>query len=310
MAADRRTATVRLRINYRSGQGVIDSAIRVLGEQRDVTGQSAGGAIRVYKAAGGVRAQSEACVSLVQAALAAGTPSEEIAVLAKWNSDRESAAQALRDAGVLCFSRAQLHWRSTPATVLVERLAAWALRRDAAKLNLGLLLERLPAISGAPVGHKAMVEVTRVLVESTEATPVLDFLERLVDSLTDGRRIRSRFDDGFAGMLAAYSDTGPLFDNSLSDLALLAHAPGHVLVATIHTSKGLEFDYVIVAGVDEQVMPGWNADQVEWAEARRLFYVAITRARHAVDVVFTDSRWSKRKQRPYNVKRSPLLDYL
>ncbi|NLH70783.1 MAG: ATP-dependent helicase [Brooklawnia sp.] len=61
LAADSRTETVRLRINYRSGQGIIDSAIRVLDEQRDVTGQSAGGAIRVYKAPGGIRAQSEAC---------------------------------------------------------------------------------------------------------------------------------------------------------------------------------------------------------------------------------------------------------
>lgn len=155
------------------------------------------------------------------------------------------------------------------------------MRRDTSKLNLGQLLERLTAISGAPVGHKGIVEVTRILVDSNEVTPVLGFLERLVDALTDGVRIRARLDDGFAGMLAAYSGAGPLSDNSLSDLALLAHAPGHVLVATMHAAKGLEFNHVILVGLDEQVMPGWNATQEEWAEARRLFYVAITRARHS-----------------------------
>lgn len=307
LAADSRTTTFRLRINYRSGQGVIDSAIRVLGEDRDVAGKSTGGVIHVHEARGGVRAQSGACVSLVQGALNAGTSPEEIAVLASWNSDREAAAAALRDAGVLCFSRAQLHWRSTPATVLVERLAAWALRRGEAKMDLGQLLDRLPVVSGARVNHRSRVEVTRLLVASTAETQVSEFLERLNAALTDNGRIKRALDDGLLGMVAAYSGGGPLSGATLAELALLAHAPGHVLVATIHVAKGLEFDHVIVAGLDEQVMPGWNADQASWDEARRLFYVAITRARSTVDIVFTDSRWSKRNHRPYPVKPSPLL---
>lgn len=307
LAADPRTQTVSLKINYRSGQGVIDSAIRVLGEHREVAGQSTGGTIYVHEARGGVEAQSEACAALVKDVLLSGTPPEEIAVLASWNSDREAAAAALRRAGVRCFSRAKLYWRPTPATALVERLAAWALRRGAARMNLGQLLDRLPTITGTNVKHPACVQVTRLLLEATHETLVSEFLSKLISALTEDGRLSRPLDGGLLEMLAAYSDVGTLHGSTLSELALLAHAPGHVLVATIHTSKGLEFDHVIVVGLDEQVMPGWGADQADWDEARRLFYVAITRARVAVDIIFTDCRWSKRRNRAYPVRPSPLL---
>lgn len=54
-----------------------------------------------------------------------------------------------------------------------------------------------------------------------------------------------------------------------------------VKVMTIHTAKGLEFDTVFVCGLVEGLFPSRrlkNEDELE--EERRLFYVAITRARH------------------------------
>ena len=61
-----------------------------------------------------------------------------------------------------------------------------------------------------------------------------------------------------------------------------AAADGHaVTLMTVHSSKGLEFDCVFVAGMEESLFPHMNsigeASAVE--EERRLAYVAITRAR-------------------------------
>ena len=53
-----------------------------------------------------------------------------------------------------------------------------------------------------------------------------------------------------------------------------------VSVMTIHSAKGLEFDYVFIAGVEEDLFPSRLSvgipDEIE--EERRLFYVALTRA--------------------------------
>ena len=54
----------------------------------------------------------------------------------------------------------------------------------------------------------------------------------------------------------------------------------HVTLITMHNTKGLEFDRVIVTGLEEGLFPrsgDENPDEIE--EERRLFYVAVTRAR-------------------------------
>ena len=53
---------------------------------------------------------------------------------------------------------------------------------------------------------------------------------------------------------------------------------------TIHSSKGLEFPVVFVAGMDEGLFPLYNSldDKKELEEERRLFYVALTRAEERV----------------------------
>jgi len=54
-----------------------------------------------------------------------------------------------------------------------------------------------------------------------------------------------------------------------------------VNVMTLHASKGLEFPVVYLPGVQEDILPNWNAinagpEAIE--EERRLFYVGVTRA--------------------------------
>ena len=65
-----------------------------------------------------------------------------------------------------------------------------------------------------------------------------------------------------------------------------------VALMTVHSSKGLEFPYVFVVGMEENIFPsgGWLATESEIEEERRLFYVAMTRAKKAVAFSFTQTR--------------------
>ena len=65
-----------------------------------------------------------------------------------------------------------------------------------------------------------------------------------------------------------------------------------ITMMTVHSSKGLEFPYVFVVGMEENIFPsgGWMASETEVEEERRLFYVAMTRAKKAVAFSFTQTR--------------------
>ena len=65
-----------------------------------------------------------------------------------------------------------------------------------------------------------------------------------------------------------------------------------ITMMTVHSSKGLEFPYVFVVGMEENIFPsgGWMASEAEVEEERRLFYVAMTRAKKSVAFSFTQTR--------------------
>jgi superfamily I DNA/RNA helicase len=68
-----------------------------------------------------------------------------------------------------------------------------------------------------------------------------------------------------------------------------------VKLMTVHASKGLEFDYVFVAGMEEDLFPHQRMNQEtisqnQAEEERRLFYVAITRARKKIFLSYAQLR--------------------
>ena len=85
----------------------------------------------------------------------------------------------------------------------------------------------------------------------------------------------------------------------LENVSLLSNADvaddetnNKVALMTVHTAKGLEFPYVFVAGMEENLFPsgGWMVTPNELEEERRLFYVALTRAKRAVSLSYAETR--------------------
>lgn len=133
-----------------------------------------------------------------------------------------------------------------------------------------------------------------------EATDYLAYLRRTLDAReaeTKGENVRELIrsvelfertaeqDQEFAGSF--HEASTPLLTQFLHNIALMQeklqekNTTEGVQLMTLHAAKGLEFDVVIIAGLEEGLLPSGQSltsrDALE--EERRLFYVGMTRAR-------------------------------
>ena len=309
LADEPSVTTVRLLRNYRSGQFIIDSASTALGLDYSVAGEHDGGVVRVHFAPGGEVAQAKMASELVVELLETGTAPEQIAVISAWGQDRDRVASALRDVGVPVFARGDGAWRATQMTALIEKTAAWISQGNRSGAGLPELLTAYAGFMRQKTdSHRALAEVVAAVreIDGLEAGAVL--VDRLLSGGV-GRVLRSS--DG-EDRLETESMQSWLADNpnfTVADLGALARSPGRVMVTTIHSAKGLEFDAVVIAGADSAAIDGFSQAEAEIAEARRKFYVAVTRARHEVRLVYTDTRTSA-KGNTYRVGPSVLISRL
>ncbi|KKT95081.1 MAG: ATP-dependent DNA helicase PcrA [Parcubacteria group bacterium GW2011_GWA2_45_15] len=131
-----------------------------------------------------------------------------------------------------------------------------------------------------------------------------------------GKKWQDGRDEGRARLENAYelSNFASRYDNEspaegilhfLSDAALqsdqdeMRDEEQAVRLMTVHASKGLEFDIVFITGLEEGLFPARRASRSEAGgphqnengeEERRLFYVAITRARKKVSLSYAQTR--------------------
>ena len=78
----------------------------------------------------------------------------------------------------------------------------------------------------------------------------------------------------------------------VTDLDRQEEAPQYVTLMTLHSAKGLEYDAVFLAGMEEGIFPSMRTamDEKRLEEERRLCYVGITRARKRLFLSFARRR--------------------
>ena len=81
---------------------------------------------------------------------------------------------------------------------------------------------------------------------------------------------------------------------TLSNTELFLRNDTKIPVITVHQAKGMEFDYVFVAGLMEDTFPSWQAvNENRFEEEVRLFYVSMTRAKKKLFLSFKGNRRSR-----------------
>ena len=129
-------------------------------------------------------------------------------------------------------------------------------------------------------------------MERLENIKELATLALKYDNLEQGKGIEKLLEDA-----SLASDQDSLIINHGKDVPTKVEDPrlskvGTVKLMTVHAAKGLEFKYVFIVGLEDGLFPyqRHGENDIDSEEERRLFYVALTRARNKLFLSFTNFR--------------------
>ena len=217
----------------------------------------------------------------------AANPGDHVSFWRIWNTPRRGLGPSLRarlEEGLAA---------GRPAIEGLRGLLQAGALPGASRTGTGELIDLLDELRERR-GDPAATLLQRVL----ERTRYLEHLE--AERGDDAEERRANVEELVAA--AAQFAAGPgggledfLAESALvTDLDRIEEGADRVLLLTAHNAKGLEFPLVIVAGLEEGLFPHGNSidDPARLEEERRLFYVAITRARD--EVLLTAAAYRRR----------------
>ena len=257
--------------NYRSSQDIVAAANRIVADStatdalRSFSG--VGEPVRVVQFAT-IADEAREVAAIIREQIDAGTKSNEIAVLYRVNGQSEVFEAAL-----------------------AERSIDYQLRGGERFFNRPEILRAMTAIraeansAGRP--DKSTFEVITDICRS------LGWTSREPDH---GGAERDRW-ESLSALIAMLDEmpegaTVGQFAAELDERKRSQHEPVKpaVTLSTIHAAKGLEWSQVFIVGATEGYLPiGYATTPAEIAEEKRLFYVAVTRAKRKLTVT-----WSQR----------------
>jgi superfamily I DNA/RNA helicase len=260
---------VDLEVNYRCPATVLGRSVRLIEHNRE----------RFAKA---IRARPDAAGRLVLAGSAADDVDRAAAVLASWPADGGTRA-------VLARTNREL----LPAVAAALRLSM-PFRAAAIQLPIEspLVDELLDAARAAARPETSpLIALSRLPERAAVTRPESVGLHEEQGSVPERRTVAAAL-IGWAAGCRTVDDLRAAILSTRSRLDELRRDDAPLTLATAHGTKGLEFDHVAVIGLDEGRFPSARsvaeAAEPERAmeEERRLAYVAWTRARRSLTLVY------------------------
>jgi len=293
-----RADIIKLEENYRSTQNIIRAASEVIKQNKmqkpkELWTKNAEGELIQLRAFQTNDDEAWGVAEKITEILQKGEPLNEIAILYRTNAQSRAIEQALIQTripyeifgGLKFYARkeikdivAALRYAFNPKDIAsIERI-----NKNFTKAKATHILEDMPRLAG----ELSIVELIKFFIENTD---YIEYLEKHYKN-PDERHENIKELINFASTFKDAHDF-------LERVALLSSSDGRpklqqnaVKLMTIHLAKGLEFNHVFVVGANDGLLPHerslFQSDQLE--EERRLMYVAMTRARHALHVSFYD----------------------
>lgn len=305
---------VKLAKNYRATSEIITVSKAILPPYCDYQSDKQGGACQVFETR--PYEQGQLVATLAQKYLSLGVPKSRMAVLHPWRESKNGLeglhilANDLRVTGIEFTLDKNPHYdRSMNLIKWLEDLGYWCLEglkiQDETAGNK--IFDELvttwsqiaqPQVSGGEQDGKARLQLAELIWSiKGEDMRLSEWLSHIANEL-DFNLILEEYQKIFpdeveelAHLQQAVQQGGELGEMRLNDFVNLTRG---IQLTTLHSSKGMEFDVVIIAGVERI----WNDEN-----GKRLLYVGVTRAEREVCLIYSRV-WPERSPRtPQYIER-------
>jgi DNA helicase-2/ATP-dependent DNA helicase PcrA len=297
---------VRLRFNYRCGATIVTASETILQEKRGYEAKGGySGTIDLHECIQGLDEQAERICSMIIPEAVKRRPGRslgDIAVLYLDRNDGDVIAEHA-DRGGIKFIRIDrgAPYSKTPLTRWLEDCALWCSGGwKLGKPRFSMLARMWIGFNGSIQTEREAWTLRSLFVrflfscraaDLTLRDWLIDFNEAcLRQTLAREPTLRDEV-EAFDTLLKACGKGGKLEHFTIANFGKQGGAPDHLNLITLHSAKGREFDVVVMMGIDQGKIPSWSASSARAKqEARRLFYVGLTRAKHEIHMTFSGWR--------------------
>lgn len=283
---------VTLTKNYRCGQRIIDLSLAALGQERAYEAhRTEDSYVAPHIVGGGLSAQAAYAIDVILPRLEAeGIPRGEIGLLYRDKNACKAIAEVLNAKRVSFRGGKDVRYPKTPLTDMIELAALWSIQGlESDEPRLSTVLNRwrqvLNVDPNSSTGFAAKSKFVSFLWSHRNPDMALsEWLRGLCDlgiaEMLENVPETEREQKALTALTEATTQEGKLLGWSLKEFAMTRLKGRLPHLITIHSSKGLEYDAAIIMGLD-----GLPPEVDE--EERRKLYVAMTRARKAVHLLWS-----------------------
>jgi DNA helicase-2/ATP-dependent DNA helicase PcrA len=281
-----------LRFNYRCGKSIIEASMAALGAERDYCSpdDAEDGVIDFHGIDGDLDLQAEYIFSkLLPYIQNTGVQLEKIAILYKWAKHGEEVVAKAKEFGIL-FVRSDtnaLIKRNSKISRFIEACANWVSGgwKQADPPFRRLAFDAIALVFGQSSSDKEKLQIQSELIyflKSTIGTSMSthqwlsSFRQEVLNDWRKRSRTISEDWDSIDIMIKRTDPTkGDDKDLPLAHFGGRIEGTGRLNLSTLHSSKGREFDAVILFGMNYDIIPNGfeRRNEAQFKESRRLFYV-------------------------------------